>query len=93
MRYTILSILFVSVASATAPAAKGVESAGPDLWPTLVVLGVSFILGVISFLSVDRLLAEGNPESKPGEDAYIDQMLVANGAHLRLDPEKTAYCE
>lgn len=92
MRYTILSILFVSAALAGTPA-KGADSAGPDLWPTLIVLGASFVLGVISFLSVDRLLAREEPAHKPGEDAYIDQMLAANGVHLHLDRENTGCCD
>lgn len=89
MRYTLLTILIASTAFANTQAVKEAESAGPDLWPTLLVLGVSFILGVISFSSVDRLLTEKEPVRKPGEEAYIDQMLAANGTHLHLDPRRT----
>ncbi len=89
MRYTLFTILILSAGQLPA-ATKETITGEPALWPALIVLCTSFLLGVISFLSVDRMLDDGEKPAAPGEEAYIEQMLVANGAHLNLDGDPAA---
>ncbi len=65
------------------PAADGAEIPVSQPWvETLAVLIFSFALAAVAGFLIDAWFKKPD-KARPGVDAYIDQMLMGNGTHLR----------
>jgi len=76
------TLLQAGMAQAATPGETSLIS-GNEWTAAAAVLVVSFAIALWIGLAVDIFLRGAAKPGKPGVDAYIDQMLAANGTHLR----------